>query len=544
MSPLLSLCLFFILWITCDGMHIVFVLADDLGYTDPHFTNGLSNINTPTIEYYANKGIILDNYYVQPICTPTRSALMSGMYPIHTGLQDKVIRDSVPEALPLIDSRNNKSIIIIPQYLKQHGNYETHMIGKWHLGFYKRKYTPQERGFDHFYGYYTGNEEYWNHTSPCWHCGNFTAIDLGYHNKTNDVWDLNKGGIYSTNLFAQYAVNVIHKFGEQHNNDNKQLFLYLPFEAVHGAASCDPDCYNPYGDLLQAPKYYIDQQSQINNTNRRIFGGMLGALDDGIKNITKALMDIGIWNDTLFIFSTDNGAPCNHFNGTAMTNYPLKGGKGTMWEGGVKGAAFIYSPIFENNPNKYKTGYRYKGMMHITDWYVTFAGILNKNIDILPDLDGYNMWKSLINNVTSPRNEFIVNIDPLKNNQSGIRSGKWKLLQNISDAQWCPLYDDDVIDYEYDDKNSIEIIDVALFDIENDPNERINLAVNNSEIVKELQEKINGYRQTMVPPQNLDPDPNAQDLIISAGFWYSWQDNNTLINNTLINQNIFTVNNN
>ena len=203
----------------CNTMHIVFVLADDLGYADPHFTNGYSNINTPTIELYANKGIILDNYYVQPICTPTRSALMSGMYPIHIGLQDKVIRDSVPEALPLINPRpeaKNNNIITMPQYLKQHGNYETHMIGKWHLGFYQRKYTPQERGFDHFYGYYTGNEEYWNHTSPCWHCGNYTAIDLGYHNSTADIWDLNKGGIYSTNLFAQHAVDVIHKFGEDH----------------------------------------------------------------------------------------------------------------------------------------------------------------------------------------------------------------------------------------------------------------------------------------------------------------------------------------
>eukprot|EP01084_Bolivina_argentea_P022811 42424_1 len=519
----------------CYTSHIVFVLADDLGWADLHFTNGLSNVNTPTIQNFADKGIILDNYYVQPICTPTRSALMSGLYPIHTGLQDKVIRDSVPEALPL--TLNNKNVVIMPQYLKQNAKYETHMIGKWHLGFYKRKYTPQERGFDHFYGYYTGNEEYWNHTSPCWNCGNYTAIDLGYHNLTTDVYDLNKGGIYSTNLFSQHAVQVIKQFGEDHVNtaDATQLFLYLPFEAVHGAASCNPDCANPYGDLLQAPDYYINQQMQVNNTNRRIYAGMLGALDDAIKNITKALKDIGIWNDTLFIFSTDNGAPCGHFNGTAMSNYPLRGGKGTLWEGGVKGAGFVYTPLFEAFPNKYKSGYRYKGLMHVTDWYPTLAGMINANIDKLSDLDGYNMWKALINNETSTRTEILLNIDPLKNNNSGLISGKWKLLQNMNGAQWCPLYS---ATEHFSDGNLNNEVGVKypllLFDLEQDPNEHDNVANDNPDVVKQLQAKVEQYYETMLPPQNKDPDPNAQELIVSAGFWYSWQENTTIESNVIV----------
>eukprot|EP01084_Bolivina_argentea_P116820 207495_1 len=122
------------------GLHIVFLLADDLGFGDVHFTNGESTIKTPTINYYANKGIILENYYVQPICTPTRAALMSGRYPINVGLQHGVIRDSVPDALPL--KINNKSVVIMPEYLKNHATYETHMIGKWHLGLAAKNMTP------------------------------------------------------------------------------------------------------------------------------------------------------------------------------------------------------------------------------------------------------------------------------------------------------------------------------------------------------------------------------------------------------------------
>ena len=119
------------------------------------------------------------------------------------------------------------------------------------------------------------------------------------------MYDLNQSGVYSTNLFSEYAVQTIEKFSAEHTADaGKELFLYLPFEAVHGAASCDPDCAQPDGDLLQAPQFYIDQQAQINNTNRRIYGGMLGALDDALKNITDALKQYGMWNDTLLVFST------------------------------------------------------------------------------------------------------------------------------------------------------------------------------------------------------------------------------------------------
>eukprot|EP01083_Nonionella_stella_P006764 19580_1 len=496
-----------------SSLHIVFVLADDLGWGDVYFANQESTIRTPTLSHYASKGIILDNYYVQPICTPTRASLMSGRYPIHVGLQHGVIRDSVPDALPL--HIHNKSVMLLPEYLKQHANYETHMIGKWHLGFYLRKYTPQERGFDHFYGYYTGNEEYWNHTSPCWNCGNFTAIDLGYHNATTDIFDSNQSGLYSTTLFSQHAVEVIKTFSINHANDSKQLFLYLPFEAVHGAASCDPDCAHPSGDLLQAPQYYIDQQSHINNTNRRIYGGMLGALDDAIKNITEALKEGGLWNDTLFIFSTDNGAPASHFNAQAMSNYPLRGQKGQLWEGGIRGPAFIYSPLFELKPNEYKSGYRYKGLMHVSDWYVTFAGLVNASIDRLQDLDGYNMWNALIKNDSSPRTEILHNIDPIAGN-SAIRSGKWKLLQGVAPAPWFPMY-------RMMGNVSSKIY---LYDIESDPTEHVNQVANHSDIVRELQNKIKLYQDTMLSPQNSDPDPNAQQLIASMGFWYSWQELN------------------
>lgn len=198
-------------------------------------------------------------------------------------------------------------------------------VCQWHLGFYQEAFTPWRRGFDVFTGYLTGNEEYWNHTSPCYACGNYTAYDLTNATSDGSVFEhLSQfSGVYSTNLFGGWAVDTI----EGHSNISKPLFLYLPFEAVHGAASCEPNCENPPSDILQAPQKYIDAQSQIPNMVRRTFAGMVGALDEAVANITAALQRRGMWNNTLLIFTTDNGAPSTHFNGEAMSNFPLRGGK-------------------------------------------------------------------------------------------------------------------------------------------------------------------------------------------------------------------------
>ncbi|KAM7296264.1 arylsulfatase B [Ixodes scapularis] len=125
------------------------------GWADVSF-RGDPQIPTPNLDVLASQGIILNNYYVQPLCAPSRGALMSGLYPIHTGLQHLVPNPGEPWGLPT-------NLTIMPEYLKNLG-YATHMIGKWHLGYYKESYTPTRRGFDSFYGYLNGGEDYYDHT--------------------------------------------------------------------------------------------------------------------------------------------------------------------------------------------------------------------------------------------------------------------------------------------------------------------------------------------------------------------------------------------
>ncbi|CAN7940987.1 unnamed protein product, partial [Ixodes hexagonus] len=221
--------------------NIIFILADDLGWADVSF-RGDPQIPTPNLDVLASQGIILNNYYVQHLCAPSRGALMSGLYPIHTGLQHLVQVPAEPWGL-------SPNFTILPEYLRDLG-YVNHIIGKWHLGYYKESYTPTRRGFDSFYGYYNGGEDYYNHEI-------LYVIGLDFWADTTPV--RSERGHYSTNLFTSKAVSLIRK-----HDKSKPLFLYLSHQAVH--------C-GDYKLKLEAPASAIAHFPYINSLNRSIHAG-------------------------------------------------------------------------------------------------------------------------------------------------------------------------------------------------------------------------------------------------------------------------------
>ncbi|XP_019643888.1 PREDICTED: arylsulfatase B-like [Branchiostoma belcheri] len=201
---------------------------------------------------------------------------MTGRYQIHYGMQHSVITSDRPHGLPLDE-------ITLPQKLKENG-YSTYIVGKWHLGFYRKEYMPLHRGFERFYGYLTGGEDYWTHRRPNLFAKDpnaFHGLDL----RDQDKPVLDQNGTYSTNLFASKAIEII-----RNHPQNKPMFLYLPFQAVHSP--------------LEAPREYIDMYKNVENTLVRTYAAMVTAMDEAVGNVTDALRKTGLWNDTVLIFST------------------------------------------------------------------------------------------------------------------------------------------------------------------------------------------------------------------------------------------------
>ena len=497
--------------------NIVLILADDYGFNDIgyHGVNHLSDIKTPFLDSLAMSGVRLENYYVQPICSPSRSQLMSGRYQIHTGLQHYVITPQQPNGLPL----NN---ILLPQQLKNCG-YHTHMVGKWHLGFFKKDYLPWKRGFDTYFGYLTGGEDYYTkyRCDEVKYCGYDMDSEKG---PTNETY-----GEYSAHLFARKARDII----KNHNKSNP-LFLYLALQSVHSP--------------LEVPEEYTKPYSHIKDKNRRIYAGMVAAMDEAIKNITQQLQSSGLWNNTLLVFSADNGGQTL----SGGNNWPLRGRKLTLWEGGVRAVGFVHGKMLNApNPNIFTNN----ELIHISDWYPTLLSAAQ--CQVMPgtqSLDGFDQWKTISTYAKSPRTEILHNIDPYfiplyrklkftnKNNviqngfdtsiHAGIRVGDWKLLTGeVGDDRWIKPPESQTVSQidpsefnqegfypgyqRYDSKS------VQLFNIKYDPYERVEVSELYPDIVNELLGKLAKYNATAVPV-NFPPDDHRADPKLHGGFWQPW----------------------
>lgn len=354
--------------------HILFLAVDDLGWDDLGFRQEI--IRTPTIDAFAHSGIILNNYYVQSVCSPSRATFLTGRYPLHNSVNDWLV-PGVAEALPLNET-------ILPQRLT---GYEAHMVGKWHLGFTKWPHTPTFRGFSSFYGFYTGGEDYFTHTESGAYDFRIDASPNCGANCSRVDWDAK--GNYSTTLFTSAAVSLIGS-----HDPHVPLFLYLAYQAVHAPAEVPPQYEAPYVGVIENP-------------TRRTFAGMISCLDEGFKNVTNALSDRGMLNNTLIIFTTDNGGPTNDTNGgdwAGSTNYPLRGGKHSIWEGGTRGTAFVWAGADTGLIPARLQGSEGNNLMHASDWFPTLCAVASADCSGL-EFDGVDQSVALFKNGSAVRSE-------------------------------------------------------------------------------------------------------------------------------------------
>ncbi|CAH1099301.1 unnamed protein product [Psylliodes chrysocephalus] len=474
-------------------------------------------------------------------------------------MQHFVILEMEPWGLPLNET-------IMPQLLKQNG-YTTHAVGKWNLGFFKKEYTPTFRGFDTHYGYWQGFHDYYTHMNKAsW------STEIGYDFRRNLDVDYDAKGKYSTTLFTNEAVKLI-----QEHDTNNPMFLYLAQIAPHTANE---------EEQLQAPDEEIAKFAHIKDPERRIYAAMVSLLDQSVGTVIAALREKGMLQNSVILFFSDNGAA--EFG----SNYPFRGKKNTAWEGGNRNLAAIWSPLIQK-PQRVSNH-----LIHVTDWLPTFYSIAGLNKTQIPNIDGLDMWESISKDKESPRTEMVYNIDTIrkwgairqgdwkyiygstrtkKNSWFG-NDGKKKEysydVDQILTSKTATAFAGLIADQQINDKNSnrrkrreLKIIDKndietlrtqatvtcgpfnfedqqeenkcnlqlpCLFNIKQDPCERVNLAKSRPNIVRKLKKLLLDYSKNILPALNKDRDPRANPINWN-NTWSSWLDSDYVARSKLPN---------
>jgi arylsulfatase A-like enzyme len=425
--------------------NIIFLLADDMGSHDVGWRG--SEIRTPHLDKLCAQGAKLEQFYVQPVCSPTRASLMTGRYPMRYGMQVGVIRPWAEYGLALEER-------MLPQALREAG-YTTVMCGKWHLGSFDKAYWPNARGFDHFYGHLTGALDYFSHERD-------GKLDWYRNGK------LIKEEGYATYLIANEAAKMIRE-----QPKGKPLFLYVPFNAVHAP--------------FQVPEKYKEPYGQFKG-QRRTYAGMVTAMDEAVGQIVAAVDQAGQRKNTIFIFASDNGGPAPK---RISSNGPLRAGKNTLYEGGVRTCAFV---TWEG---RVEPGTTVNALSHMVDWYPTILKLAGASLEQKLPMDGRDIWPCITAGKSSPHEELLVNAAP---HAGAIRVGDWKLVINGRKRD----LDEDTEGGEKEQKEAGKDAteQIELFNLGEDRGEQKNLAESNPQKVKELRRRYEAYAARAVRPKN------------------------------------------
>jgi arylsulfatase A-like enzyme len=375
--------------VTTGRPNILVILADDLGYGDLS-SYGATDLKTPYIDSLILAGMRFDNFYANcPVCSPTRAALLSGRYPDMVGVPG-VIRTHITNSWGYLAPHAE----LLPKLLKSAG-YHTAIVGKWHLGL-DLPNTPNERGFNYFHGFLGDMmDDYYNHRRG------------GNNYMRLDEKEINPEG-HATDLFTQWAVDYIKDLSKS----QQPFFLYLAYNAPHTP--------------IQPPDGWLDRvrkrQPGISDRRSKLVA-LIEHLDDGVGKVIAALKDVGVSDNTLVIFTSDNGGQLD----AGASNGPLTGGKGQMYEGGIR------VPMCAVWPGRIKPGTRSDHVALTMDLYPTICEAAGAKIT--HEIDGRNVLPTLLGKSQPDEDRFLFWVRREGGGYGGrayyaARYGDYKLLQN------------------------------------------------------------------------------------------------------------------
>lgn len=402
--------------------NIVLINCDDLGYGDPGCYGSTVN-DTPTIDRIAKEGIRFTDFYMaSPVCSPSRGAMMTGCYPPRIGFGSFdgrwVLFPGQPVGLNTAETTIAK--------LLQQGGYATKLVGKWHCGDQKA-FLPTRHGFDSYFGLPYSND-----------MGIQTEVDT-YPPlpllRDEEVIQAQPDQAALTERYVDESVRFIR------DNKNRPFFLYLAHMHVH------------------LPIYAPDRFLKASRNGR--YGAAVSSVDWATSVLLHELKTLGLDDDTLVIFTSDNGSRCRDEGGSTG---PLRGTKGTTWEGGQR------VPCLMRWPGKIAPGTVCGELVTALDFYPTLATVAGVAVPDDRLIDGKDLSPLLLGATrSSPRDTFYYY---LKNNLEAVRKGRWKLHVRKGDEEMQ-----------------------ALYDLRADVGETQNLYDNHPEVVRELQEALSACRQ-------------------------------------------------
>lgn len=433
--------------ITSKSPNFIVIFTDDLGYGDLGCF-GNPNIKTPNLDQMAAEGQKWTEFYVAaPVCTPSRAGLLTGRYPIRSGMS------SAKRAVFFPDSKGGlpQSEITIAEVLKQK-DYATAAIGKWHLG-HLPEHLPTTQGFDYYYGipysndmdYVEGTPRYRSLTDDPNHLAKTEHFNVPLIENLKEIErPVNQNTI--TRRYTEKAVDYIK------NNKDRPFFLYLAHNLPHIPLFAHPD--------------YIGKSKQ------GLYGDVIEEIDWSVGQVLKTVKDLNLEKNTLVVFTSDNG-PWLLMKTHGGTSGALRAGKGTTFEGGQRVPTIFW------NPGLVKPGV-VNEMGSTLDLINTFAAMSGTNLPKDKKLDGYDLSPLLSGKTTvSPRKDFYY---WTRGECYAVRSGPWKLHVNQTQpiVYWDPF----------------KLEKQELYNVEADISEKYDRYESEPDIVAKLQEKINAHIAT------------------------------------------------
>ena len=418
--------------------NIIIILADDLGYNDVGF-NGCKVIPTPNIDKIAANGVKFTNAYVSyAVCGPSRAGLITGRYQDRFGFgRNPLFAPNDPEmGLPLSEET-------LASALKK-ANYKSIALGKWHLGAHESQ-RPLKRGFDDFFGFLTGGHQYfpeiWTLKDEYEVKSQFDAYKTKLLRNDQRIEE----NEYLTDALSREAVNYIEKYKEE------PFFMYLAYNAPHKP--------------LQATDKYLDRFPNILDKKRKTYAAMVSAMDDGVGRVMNKLDALGLTENTIVFFLSDNGGPEKN---NSSDNGVLRAGKGHLFEGG------IHVPFAMQWPGKIPSGTIYESSIISFDIFATAIANSVKPIKTKNDLDGVDLIPYItgVNKATPHDYLFWRKFDA---DNHAIRNSKGEKVVMLK-------------------KKSM------LFDLDKDISETNNLIQKQKEVFEQLEETYQNWNSQMLDP--------------------------------------------